>query len=139
MLAHCHAALVLSLLFVLLVGCGAPSTPIKTDGGEVVLSDIQLVDRHPPGCSGQPPSCFEAAPGTKILMLWAKGKDGSDAMGMFNLNGEVYVTGDGLERSEMVSSGWATGRGSFVAFQVPESAKNFTLHWPGNDPLPLGR
>jgi hypothetical protein len=48
----------------------------------------------------------------------------------------VYVTGDDGSQTKSYSGGLLRGE-LFVGFTPPESAKMFTLTWPGNPPIEL--
>jgi len=117
----------------------APTASIKTAEGDLVIKDIQLTDRFPPGCTSDIPGCSLAEPGHQVLLIWLELKDASDpsAFSMSDLSEGAYVTASDGSRAESFSTGWTRDEGQFVAFAITSTAGEITLHWPGNPPISL--
>ena len=139
-----------TLVTLLLVACGgsSPQAEIQTSQGTVILQDVELADRFPPDCDAGSSGCVAAQDGHRYLVLWLRWADVEgpgipvEKLGMLTdfagESGSAYVVdGDGA-RTEAGGSGLESGR-LFVTFSVPDGARDFTLHWPDNPAVDLGK
>lgn len=65
-----------TLVVMLIAACGASApkaeieAEIETSQGTVVVREVQLVDRFPPGCNDESPACDRAREGHRHLIVW---------------------------------------------------------------------
>ena len=120
----------------------AGETSIETPIGTFVITGVDLAERFPPDCDPSSPMCDQAKEGYQILAVWLDRADGGDpseiGLDIFKHSEEVYaVAGDG-SRMKRIGGGLMEGR-LFVFFTPAASARDFTLYWPGNPAIELGR
>jgi hypothetical protein len=134
----------------LLVACGSqgPKAELETAGGTMVVTQVQLADRFPPDCKEDSTSCDKAQEGQRYLIVWMGWSDvkgpglSADEMGKLSTfvgeSGDAYVTAGDGSRIELGGNGMQLGR-PFILFRVPKAARDFTLYWPDNPPVDLGK
>lgn len=135
----------LALLILLLAGCsGATSSlgEINTPAGAFEISKVEVSDTFPPGCEKGTAICQEAKPGYQIVVVWLEPKGEIDATsGGIKVQDEVTkadITAADGNQTKGAGGGMWMGEW-FVMFTPPDSAKDFTLNWPGNPPIELGK
>lgn len=118
---------------------GATAT-IATSVGNLVIEEVEITDRFPPGCDPATFYCDRPIEGYQILIVWLARQDGGDpgeiGGALFGASKEVYVVADDDARSDRWLGGLQQGR-LVVAFITPASARTLTLFWPGNPPIAL--
>ena len=86
--------------------------------------------------------CQPAKEGFQVLVVWLEKKDGSDPGSvegkLFDASKGVPVKAEDGSQTDSFSAGLTNGK-LFVAFTPPVSARNFTLPWPDNSPIELGK
>jgi hypothetical protein len=114
---------------------------IKTSVGDLAITSVQESDRFPPDCKNPPsPGCSKSVEGFKVLVVWLESASGGvvDGFQLFDASKGVYITADDGSRTESFSAGMIDGK-LFVGFTPRNTAHNFTLHWPGNPAIDLGK
>ena len=103
---------------------------ISTSLGDILLTKAEIASENPMG--------EKAQPGYQILNVLFKSADGKqlDGMAFYNASKAVYVEGDDGSRTNSYMGGLVSGE-LMVGFTPPASAHEFTLFWPGNDPIKL--
>ena len=124
----------------------APSTrEIMTVLGRFAVGAVDVGDRFPPGCGIPPgPDCEKAGDGSQFVIVWLEPKDDDDLAtrirnaDILTISSHVTLIARDGTRAERFSLGMREGR-VFVAFATPSGARDFTLSWPGNPEIELGR
>jgi hypothetical protein len=116
---------------------------IKTAVGDLVITQVQLADRVPPDCNSSSPVCNQATEGHQFLvvLLERAGGDPIDITDFAKLaptSKEIYVIAGDDSRIDNAGIG-LYGSLSYIAFLSPTSAQDFTLFWPDNPPIKLGK
>jgi hypothetical protein len=129
----------------------APAQPqIETSASTLVIAEVELANRFPPGCSFGP-TCNQAKEGYQVLIVWLERPDGEDIREISDeLFGETlpYLTSDS-KAYVTASDGSKGGLGIThvdddnnrfaLVFGATDSGRDFTLTWPGNPPIDLGK
>jgi hypothetical protein len=118
-----------------------PSAEVKTGFGMLVIKEVAF--------SNKTPSEDAALSGYKVLTIWLERKDGEamdsdQSFGLLELG--IYVQAESGAQSKIfsINGTLADGQG-FMMKRIGLSAtpieadKNFTLFWPENAPIPLGK
>jgi hypothetical protein len=136
----------LGVLFLIRSG-GASRIELTTTAGTLLVDQVQLTDRFPPGCDpGGFLSCYRAGPGFKILIVWLtrKGGDQGDSEALTSVTSalgtasDVYVTASDGSRGSRTISGFAADR-LFLAFAPHDTAGGFVLHFADDPPITLDK
>lgn len=132
---HKFVVAVAIVLAVVLVstGCRSGVSLIKTPYGNYQLMQVQSAASF----NGQPAQQGYAFLVVKFGRIPRGGLISEDVEYVMNLKGVYLTSGDGTRLDKYFLS-FDEGGGNF-AFTVPSGAKGFTLHWPGNDPIELGK
>lgn len=105
----------------------------------LVVTLAEFVDALPDGCD--PTSsvgCITAVEGYRMLRVWVEAvAEQAEGLDLREIGAEAYVVDNHGTRHEHSGNGWASNRGDYVVFAVPDSAESFMLHWPANDPVAL--
>jgi hypothetical protein len=141
--SHLQLKLMLAaaLAVLLLGGCGVPSTPIQSAGGELRIQAIEKAQRFPPNCQDRAAGCSIAEPGYSILIVGFRFADGRSPLDA-GTNTPNLNDGIQLAAADQTFSAFASqfdSRDMRLAFAVPEGTSGFTLVWPGNPPIELGQ
>jgi hypothetical protein len=138
----------LGIVFLVACGSSAPKAEIETSQGTIIVQEVQLTDRFPPDCTDESATCDQAQEGYRHLIVWMGWSDAAgpgisvDALGKLTTftaeSGEAYVTSGGGSQIELGANGMEAGR-LFLLFRVPNDARDFTLYWPNNPPVDLGK
>ncbi len=154
--------LLVALVIVLpLNGCqvneGQPLQEVHTPSGQSTLPTVNQVNvllgnvhlqvsasglaaTFPPACTGQDPECFHAKEGMTFLAIELNPSDlpQGDMLDYKNLPAEIAVRDDTAAAAGVSYRIYkVTTRTLTLAFEVSRSAKNFSLLWPGSNPIPL--
>ncbi len=129
---------VFALVVMLLVSCSGTekltAPEVETSIGTLIINKAEIVETLDIG--GQ-----RAAPGYQILLVRLKSAKAISENRSDKIMGAsegVYVVGNDGSKTERFLGGWESDPNLFsVGFTPPESASQFTLHWPGNDPIEL--
>ncbi|MBN1979477.1 MAG: hypothetical protein JW918_18930 [Anaerolineae bacterium] len=127
-----------------------PQLELKTSAGTLIIAKVELADSFPPGCSSGP-TCSHAKEGYQVLILWLERPDGGDIREISDeLFGETlpYLTSD--SGAYVTASDGSKGRLGIthidddnnrfaLVFGATDSGRDFTLTWPGNPPIDLGK
>jgi len=127
-----------------------PQLELKTSAGTLIIAKVELADSFPPGCSSGP-TCSHAKEGYQFLILWLERPDGEDvseisdelfgeAILYLTSDSEAYVTASDGSKSGLAIAQTDDDNNQFaLVFGVTDSARGFTLTWPGNPPIDLGK
>jgi hypothetical protein len=117
---------------------------IKTAVGDLAITEIQVADRVPPDCDTSLPACHQATESYQFLVILLERAEG-DPIGIADMAKliatdykEIYVIAGDDSRIDATLMG-LLGSLSYVAFLAPASAQDFTLLWPDNPPIKLGK
>ncbi len=129
---------VFTVVVMLLASCSGTEKltgpEVKTSIGTLTITKAEIVETLDFG--GQ-----QAAPGYQILLVRLKStkaisEDQKDMI--MGASEGVYVVGNDGSETERFMGGWESDPDLFtVGFTPPDSASQFTLHWPGNDSIEL--
>jgi len=115
---------------------------IRTSAGTLKIDAVQLTDRLPPGCIATSPICQVAEPGYRVLIVWLVRVGGGDPAAIAErldaASRGSYVRASDGSRGEVAAGGLLAGS-LFVAYTPRAGRSGFTLHWPGNRPIALGK
>ena len=134
-------------VFLLVRSSGMSEIELTTTAGTLLVDQVQLTDRFPPGCDpGGFLSCYRAGPGFKILIVWLtrKGGDQGDSEALTSVTSalgtasDVYVTASDGSRGSRTISGFAADR-LFLAFAPHDAASGFVLHFADDPPITLDK
>jgi len=132
---------VVILLVFVLAGCGSNAgVKLDTPAGTFKIEQVQISDSFPPDCTlNGGAGCSVAESGYQILIIWLEPPTGFDGSINEAMTEEApYLTlGDGTTK-KIAISGMAQSR-YFIAFTPPDSAASFTLTWPDNPTVDLGK
>jgi hypothetical protein len=114
---------------------------IETDQGKIAIVDVKIDDRYPPECGTIDNTfCQAVVPGFEVLAVYLSAVEGyadlSDVV--LDLFQQIYViAGDGTQTNGF--SGGMIGGEIFVGFTPPEGNQDYTIYWPGAEPVALGQ
>ena len=122
---------------------------LETAAGTMVIAEVELASRFPPGCSSGP-TCKGARNGHQILIVWLERPDGGsigevsgklfgETLSLLNDDSEAYVTAsDGSQAGLAIAHVSDDDRFALV-FAPLDSAHGFQLTWPDNPTIDLGK
>ncbi len=118
-----------------------PSPEVKTGFGTLIITEVAFSEKTPSG--------DVALSGYKVLTIWLERQDGQamdydQSFGLLDLG--IYIQAESGAQSKIfsINGTLADGQG-FMMKRIGLSAtpieadKNFTLFWPDNAPIPLGK
>jgi hypothetical protein len=115
---------------------------IETSLGTFSIKDVQLTDRFPPDCSAGKAGCNQAQSGYQIVIVWLEPVGQIDAttasIQFMKATDEVFVIASNGSQAKRAASGMYQSR-YFVAFTPATTARGFTLSWPDNPEIDLGK
>lgn len=116
---------------------------IHTASGTFTITDVAVGDRYPAGCVSSSPGCYMASSGSKMLVVTLTPQGQADVNDIMSGGKDAYVIASNGTRTDSFLYGWRTGAGDakdgMVGFTPNQSDQGFTLHWPGNNPVQLGK
>lgn len=148
--------LAVSILTMVLLACNLtgpsatqPRPELETSAGTMVIAEVALADRFPPGCSSGP-TCKRAQEGHQILIVWLERPDGGsigevsgklfgETLSLLNDDSEAYVTASDGSQAGLAIAHVSDDDDRFaLVFVPPDSAHGFQLTWPDNPTIDLG-
>ena len=122
---------------------GAGGMEIQTASGTFAISDVVVGDRYPEGCADGDMSCNIALPGYEVLVLELTPATGASVEDITSEGANTYIVSADGTRTDSFIYGWSLNeddvKEGMVGFTPEASASGFTLYWPGNEPIDLGR
>jgi hypothetical protein len=127
-----------------------PQLELKTSAGTLIIAKVELADSFPPGCSSGP-TCTRVKEGYQLLIVWLERPDGGDireisdklfseARPYLTSDSKAYVTASDGSKGRLAIAQIDGDNNRFaLVFGATDSGRDFTLTWPGNPPIDLGK